>query len=792
MMRIPLLLLIPLLFSSDLYGVERLTFAPEDFGTWEYPHGLVEVMPEGTVVKRFGKGFNALADVEGYSASLIGDHGQRHLWTPSNPDDIDLLADQDVETWWKPDAADPLNRWWVEIDLGRAVAANKLRLTFADTLDGRPFEFFSVYTSPGVQQYSSPEQIVFTRVGRPVNNNTSSVVEFDLKTQDPGSATGLHLVTQDSLDFVLFRFVRFEAAGKTLDAALAEIEVETVGFNLGLRVTTEGKLEEGKEVWGGYSWTSDKRDCVCGKATNPDGLIDGDIHGRYWTIEADAEDWATHGTWWGVDLGSVFRIDRLIWLPLIQGESPLIYGWDRQRQDKYYLVDFLLSDGTPSTRSDPDVEGSYDYELLSTIDNEPAPRSWAFDLQFPSEEVRRIFWRRRKGSTKWLRALQLFIYHSEGYPAQVQLESIDMDLGGAFSVRSVEWDADLPPQTRIEVETQTGNGYQTVTRYYLKNGREVTKADYEAAKSRQRGDIVDDRIRDATWSGWSLPHRFSGQAFLSPTPRQWMRVRVKLISDDPEVMPSLRSLSFVMNTPVIGSGLVGQILPREASLDSLQEFRYLIRPNQYDRNDTGFDRVLILIPPEADEADLVRVLVGGREVEASAQLRGDSLVVDLPPPAVRRDSVEVFFRTRLYESPTVFDAFVLNSSEEDNAQGVVPADLGLDQVYVPEVVSAVSLFQNLAYGQVVTPNGDGVNDLLELSFNVVKTKQEPRVRIYGLDGSLVAELADATPTLGRTLYTWDGRDMGGEVVPPGIYIAQLRLEADAGDETLQKLVHLVY
>lgn len=796
MTRLPyllLLLLLLLLLDSRLEGVERLTFTPAEFGKWNYPKGLVSVAPGGTVVKRFGKAYNALVDMEQYSASVIGEHGLRHLWTPSNPGAIGLLADQDAGTWWQPDPADPVDRWWVEVDLGRAVAASKLRLTFPDTVGARPFAFFSVYTSPGVQQYSSPEQIVFTRVGRPINNNTETVVEFDLKTYDPGSTVGQYLVTKDSLDFVLMRFLRFEAAGNTPGAALAEIEVETVGFNLATRVTMEARLEKGAEVWGGYSWTSDKRDCVgCGKATNPDGLIDGDIHGRYWAIESADPDWAIRGGWWGVDLGSVFRIDRLIWLPIIVDESPLKYGWDRQRQDAFYLVDFLLSDGTPSNRSDADVEGLYEYKLLTTVNNEPTPRCWVFDLQFPSEEVQRIFWRRMKGSSNWLRALQLFIYHSEGYPAQVQLESEDMDLGGAFSIRSVEWEGDLPAGTRLEVETQTGNGYQSVTRYYLTNGQEVTKADYEAAKSRNRGDIVEDLVRDPTWSEWSLPHRFSGQAFLSPTPRRWLRVRVKLLSDDPEAMPSLQALAFVMNTPVIGAGLVGEILPREAALDSLQAFRYVIRPNGFDGNDIGFDRVLLMMPPEAGEAELVGVRVGGREVAASARLRGDSLVVELPPPVVRRDSVEVEFRTRVFANPTVFDAFVLNSSEADNTQGVVAADLGLDQVFVPQAVEAVSLFQNVVYGSVVTPNGDGVNDLWELSFTVVKTERLPRVRIFGLNGTRVAELADATPMAGRSRYVWDGRDAAGAFAPPGIYIAQLHLETDARDEIVQKIVHLVY
>ena len=779
-----ILLVLPL--SSGLHGAERLTLTDRDFATWNYPQGLVEVHSDGVQVRSFGKSFNAVANRGEFEARTIGEHGVRELWTPSNQRDVGLLADQDHGTWWQPDPQDPPERWWVEIDLGRLVVAQKIRLIFPDTTDARPFAFFNVFTSPGLKLRASPDKVLFDRAGRTINNNTRQVVEVDLRTLDTGVATGQFLATGDSLDFRLVRFVRFEAAGPTRDAALAEIEVETIGFNLSTKVATELREEQGLETWGGRAWTSDR-------ASGAEALIDGDLAGRSWNQEAAAApDWRSWGAWWVMDMGSVFRIDRIVWLPMVQNYSPMTYGFDLGKQCSWTEVDLLTSDGTPSNRADPEVEGPYLYDLLSSLDNRSGPRTSIFDLEFPSRETRYVMWRRMsKEQICW--ALQFFVYHSEGYPAQVGLESEDMDLGGGFSIRRVEWDAELPADTRIEVETQTGNGFITVKRYFLKNGQEVTKEKYESTKSRNQGDIVDDVVRDPTWSDWSDPHRFSGQDFLSPTPRRWLRIRVKLISGDAEVAPELRSLSFLMNTPVINSGLQGEILPREAALDSLQEFRYVIRPIELDSRDVGFDRVLITVPPTDSDAALTTVRVGGREVEAQGQLSGDSLLVQLPPPAVKSDSVEVFFQTRVFQSPTVFDAFVMNSTQEENIQGVVPADYGVDQVFVPDAVEATSLFQNLAYSQVFSPNGDGANDLFQLSFNVVKTtSREPQVRIYSLAGRRMADLQSATPVTGRAQYTWEGRDAAGQAVPPGLYILRMRINADAGEETVQKLVHVVY
>ncbi|MCC7264270.1 MAG: hypothetical protein IT369_17305 [Candidatus Latescibacteria bacterium] len=796
MMRIPAPLLLALSLAAGAWGTQEQTYTTADFATWSYPKGLVEVRPGGTQVKHFGRTYNAMSDVGQYSASLIGEHGTSPVRTPSGTRTVGRLADQNPDTWWQPDLADPIEKWWVEVDLGRAVAADKIRLIFPDTTGARPFEFFSVFTSPGVPLKASPEQVYFTRVGRPINNNTARVVEFPLNTVDPAGATGQYMVTGDTLHFDLVRFVRFEATGHTVDAALAEIEVETIGFNLALKVNTDGRVEQGAEVWGGRSWTSSERKCAgCGKGTGAEGLVDGDISGRYWAIEAAANpEWRTWGQWGGVDLGNVFRIDRIVWLPLVGGETPYLYGHDRERQTAWGYFDFLTSNGTFSNSADAEVEGPYEYEMLSSVENIATAKRWLFDFQFPTRETRYVFWRLMPGggNGSWGRAAQLLIYHSEGYPAQVELESPDLDLGNAYSIRHLQWEADTPPDTRIEIETQTGNGFQKVTRYYLTNGQEVTKEQYDAAKARQRGDIVDALVRDPTWSDWSPPHRFSGQDFLSPTPRQWLRVRVKLISDDPEAMPSLRSLTFIMNTPVVGNGLSGEILPREAVLDSLQEFRYLIKPNRAARADLGYDQVLIALPPGSSEAKLVSARVQGREVAAQGQLRGDSLLVILPPPAVKTDSVEVRFQTRVFENPTVFEAFVSNSSQADNTQGVVPAALGSDQVFVPEVSQAASFFQNLNASPVCTPNGDGANDLFHLSFNVVKTARQPSVRIHRLDGAVVAELANATPAAGRASYTWDGQGPEGQTVPPGLYLARIHLETDAGDETLYRLVHVVY
>jgi hypothetical protein len=375
---------------------QDIVFQGIDFAEWQHPQGLVNVSSSGVEVKRFGTGFNAVANAGEFTSSVIGNYGVRSERTPSNPADAHRVTDQDSNTWWQPDAADSVQHWWLEIDLGRAVVASKLRVIFPDTTGAKPFTFFSVYTSPGIPVFGgSVRRVVFNRLGRPVNNNTKRMVEFDLVTRDLSPAKGENMINSDTLDFDIIRFVRFEAIGRTPDAALAEIEVDGVGFNLSSRVATESREENGEPHWGGRTWTSKDRDCPgCGKGSGADALIDQDLGFRWWAIEAAYKgNWRDTGIWSVVDFGSIFRVNRMVWLPIVAQASPITYGFERDRQCGWAFFDFLTSDGTPSSNTEPTVEGPFEYELLSQVDNSSSGTGarHLFDFQFRPERCGKFY-----------------------------------------------------------------------------------------------------------------------------------------------------------------------------------------------------------------------------------------------------------------------------------------------------------------------------------------------------------------------------------------------------------------
>ena len=136
-----------LLLAAAASG-QNLRFAGSDFASWAHPQGLVEVLPQGIKVKRFEQRFNAVANAREFSAKAIGDYGQRFARTPSNQQQADLAGDQDPNTWWQPDPDTPVQLWWLELDLGRSVVADKVRVRFPNREGAKPFNFFSLYVSP--------------------------------------------------------------------------------------------------------------------------------------------------------------------------------------------------------------------------------------------------------------------------------------------------------------------------------------------------------------------------------------------------------------------------------------------------------------------------------------------------------------------------------------------------------------------------------------------------------------------------------------------------------------------
>jgi hypothetical protein len=95
-----------------------------------------------------------------------------------------------------------------------------------------------------------------------------------------------------------------------------------------------------------------------------------------------------------------------------------------------------------------------------------------------------------------------------------------------------------------------------------------------------------------------------------------------------------------------------------------------------------------------------------------------------------------------------------------------------------------------------TPNGDGVNEEIGIEFSLyrVQTERPLTIGIYSLSGQRVRRIAGMA-TGGEQRFTWDGRDEGGQVVAPGLYLCQIEVATDTesfGGQTQVRVIAVAY
>jgi hypothetical protein len=283
----------------------------------------------------------------------------------------------------------------------------------------------------------------------------------------------------------------------------------------------------------------------------------------------------------------------------------------------------------------------------------------------------------------------------------------------------------------------------------------------------------------------------SGALFESPSPRRYTELDVRLVSDSPDVAASVDWVSLQIED-AIAVDPVGEIFPVSVSPGTEQEFSFFLRAPETTR---GFDAVT---------------------VEASTPMRftearrnGESVIVPAEPidrgfrirfaDRVRSDElVQLSFTASVYLQATRFEAYLLDSGLGEGVRQQVDAgDASPDVTSSTDVVGfpvTRGLMANLTVSPpVLTPNGDGVNDRLVVSADIVNLVEgRPiRIRVFDLSGRRVWEASESRQA-GPYSLEWDGRRQDGTPLPPGSYLVRLEAEGDAQTQSTVRVVSIVY
>jgi hypothetical protein len=359
------------------------------------------------------------------------------------------------------------------------------------------------------------------------------------------------------------------------------------------------------------------------------------------------------------------------------------------------------------------------------------------------------------------------------------------------------------------------------------------------------------------WSFWSAPFKFedgliderlpstqwhtAGVPLPLPGGTRYLQFRVWFDSvQDSGVL--LDFIEFDYDTPLVSGGVVAEIFPPQVPLGEETAFRYFVRPLFAPGEPTAFNRLEIEVPSLDSRIDTLRfdgqdwqelaVSHGGEDPLRPAQLRrlpptpgtSDSLgqfaqaVVVNPSTGQPRllvklplmdasnfrfdETLELVLRSRLVRASQEFASAVWNDQLSERASSIPqPVQHGDAS---PEVATDALLVVVEQIGRLLTsprvqpnpftPNGDGINDQVKISFDLFLLMEQVGIEldIFDLSGRQVRTLKAAGQRAGRIEVDWDGLDGAGQRLPPGLYLYRLSVDSDAASGQHSGLLALTY
>jgi hypothetical protein len=507
---------------------------------------------------------------------------------------------------------------------------------------------------------------------------------------------------------------------------------------------------------------------------------------------------AQDGTKFFFDLGTRFPANRIAFFPRLEGLSS-----EGRPFSEDYIRGYVLkvNDGSSFNEQNEPI-----YTPLSRVD---FTRENMTQVDFPLQFVRYIELEITSASPFELAEFQLF---GSGFAPAGSYRSQVIDLGEPANFSRVKWtveklrqvgnDLVVEPAAAAEIRVVMRTGLDDNPRVYYeyinlftRERQVVTEDEYYGLDEGVRGPIDDDQVN---WSLWSAPFTESGQQIQLPSPRRYFQFEVEMKSD--AILDGLRlsSLSVEHTIPPVAQLLVAEISqlddPRPVGdvpivpAGDFTTFAYDVIAEIQDA-DTGFDALRILTPRSTPV--FRQFFMGDDAVEVkpdSAKMELGSLTIFFPShrPGTGIHRMRAVLDAQIFVQGTFVEAEVFDSQSGEVPQRVQPGDANPEVLtnalrVLTTATSAGNLVSSLAVSHpVFTPNGDGINDQVELNYSLLQLVKPVGVEvgIYDLAGRRVRTVLDAESTSGAYAVAWDGRDDQRQVVPPGLYLVVVQVHTE--------------